>query len=109
MMNGKLPQPISDYFQAANAHNTDAVIASFAEDGLVTDESQEHRGAAIRQWSDDVNERYRPHAEVADIAEAGNQTVVTADVSGSFPGSPVRLRYNFTIKGDKISALLIEG
>ena len=31
------------------------------------------------------------------------------DVSGSFPGSPVQLRYNFTLKGDKIAALLIEG
>jgi hypothetical protein len=46
---------------------------------------------------------------VTDVAEAGGKTVVTAEVSGSFPGSPVQLRYNFTLKGEKIAALLIEG
>ena len=109
MIIAKLPEPIADYFQAANAHNTDAVVAAFAEDALVTDENREHRGAAIREWSDEVNEKYKPHAEVTDVDEADEKTVVTADVSGSFPGSPVQLRYNFKLKGDKIVALLIEG
>jgi hypothetical protein len=48
--------PMADYFQAANAHKTDAVVAAFAEDALVTDENREHRGAAIKEWSDEVNE-----------------------------------------------------
>ena len=39
-IDAKLPQPIADYFQASNAHKTDAVIAAFAEDALVTDENQ---------------------------------------------------------------------
>ena len=108
-INEKLPRPIADYFQAANAHKTDAVVAAFAEDALVTDEKREHRGPAIKEWSDEVNEKYQPHAEVTEVAEVGDKTVVTADVSGSFPGSPVQLRYNFTIKGDKIAMLLIEG
>ena len=46
---------------------------------------------------------------MTNVAEIGDKTIVTADVSGSFPGSPVQLRYNFTLKGDKIAALLIEG
>jgi ketosteroid isomerase-like protein len=108
-INAKVPQPIADYFQAANAHKTDAVIAAFAEDALVTDENREHRGAAIREWSDEVNEKYKPHAKVTNVAEVGAKTVVTAEVSGSFSGSPVQLRYNFTLKGRKIAVLLIEG
>jgi ketosteroid isomerase-like protein len=108
-INAKLPQPLADYFEAANAHKTDAVVAAFAEDALVTDENREHRGAAIQEWSDEVNEKYKPHAEVTTVAEIGDKTIVTADVSGSFPGSPVQLRYNFTLKGDKIAAPLIEG
>jgi ketosteroid isomerase-like protein len=108
--NEKLPQPIADYFQAANAHQTDAVVAAFAKDALVTDEHREHRGGtAIKEWSNEVNEKYQPHAEVTDVTEVGGKTVVTAEVSGSFPGSPVQLRYNFTLKGEKIAALLIEG
>ena len=37
----------------------------------------------------------------------GAQSLVTADVSGNFPGSPVQLRYNFILKDDKIATLLI--
>ena len=85
------------------------MVAAFAEDALVTDEKREHRGAAIKQWSDEVNEKYKPHAEVTEVAEVGDKTVVTAEVSGSFPGSPVQIRYSFTLSGEKIAALLIEG
>jgi Uncharacterized conserved protein len=108
-MNTKLPQPIANYFQAANAHNTDAVVAAFADDAIVVDESRERRGStAIKEWSEEVNEKYKPNAEVTDVAEVGDKTVVTANVSGTFPGSPVQLHYNFTLKGDKIAKLLIE-
>jgi ketosteroid isomerase-like protein len=108
-MNTKLPKPIADYFQAANAHNSDAVAAAFADDAVVVDESRERHGsAAIKEWSDEVNEKYKPHAELTDVAEVDDKTVVTAEVSGTFPGSPVQLRYNFTLKGDRIAALLIE-
>jgi hypothetical protein len=61
--NKKLPQPIANYFEAANAHQTDAVVAAFAKDALVTDEHQENRGGtAIKEWSNQVNEKYQPHA-----------------------------------------------
>src|SRR6266446_2044755 len=61
MINAELPKPIADYFQAANAHKTDVVVLAFSEDALVTDEDREHRGvAAIREWSDEVNEKYKP-------------------------------------------------
>ena len=107
-MNTKLPQPIADYFQAANSHNTNAVVAVFANDALVTDEGKQYRGTAIKEWSNKVNKEYKPTAEATDVAEIGDKTVVTAKVSGNFPGSPVQLRYNFALKGDKIATLLIE-
>src|SRR5258708_7832218 len=107
-MNTKLPQPIADYFQAANSRDTAAVVAVFTDEALVADENREYRGAAIEEWSDKVIKEYKPHAEATDVAESGDKTVVTAKVSGTFPGSPIQLRYNFTLKGDKIAALLIE-
>jgi hypothetical protein len=33
--------------------------------------------------------------------------VVTSQVSGTFPGSPIDLRYVFTVEGGKIAALEI--
>jgi hypothetical protein len=51
MINAQIPQPIADYFQAANAHKTDLVVLAFWEDALVTDENQEHRGVAMQSGS----------------------------------------------------------
>lgn len=108
-MNSKLPQPIANYFQASNAHNTDRVVGAFTDDALVIDESREYRGsAAIRAWSEEALTKYKPHAELTDVTEAGDKTVVAAKVSGTFPGSPVQLRFAFTLKGNQIGVLLIE-
>ena len=106
----KLPRIIKAFVKAKNDRDVNAVINCFASDAVVHDEGREMRGVtAIKEWSDEVNKKYKPHAEVTNVAEIGDKTIVTADVSGSFPGSPVQLRYNFTLKGDKIAALLIEG
>jgi hypothetical protein len=37
----------------------------------------------------------------------GNNVGVTAEVSGTFPGSPVLLRFNFVLDEDRISRLEI--
>jgi hypothetical protein len=34
--------------------------------------------------------------------------VLTATLTGTFPGSPLSLDFNFTMQGDKIVALLID-
>jgi hypothetical protein len=108
-MNIKLPQPIANYFQAANAQNPEGVANTFASDSVVVDESREHHGAAaIRAWNKEVNEKYQPHAEPVDLAVENETAVVTTDVSGTFDGSPVRLRFNFTLAGDRIARLQIE-
>jgi hypothetical protein len=38
-----------------------------------------------------------------------NGSIVTAQVAGTFDGSPIQLRFHFTINGDKIAALTIRG
>ena len=108
-MNTKLPQAITNYFQASNAHDTNGVIGAFSDDALVIDENREYRGsAAIRAWSEEALSKYQPHAAVTDATEAGDKIVVTAKVSGTFPASPVQLRFAFTLERDKIGALRIE-
>ena len=42
------------------------------------------------------------------VTRDGAQWVVTAGVSGNFPGSPVQLTYHFTLQEDKIARLLIK-
>jgi hypothetical protein len=39
--------------------------------------------------------------------EKGGKTIVTGRVTGTFPGSPVDLRYSFGLEGDSIASLEI--
>lgn len=103
-----LTGPVANYIEAANAHDVDAVAASFSEAAVVRDEGQSRQGiAAIRQWATDVGKKYRPTVEVLDVVQTADKTILTGRVSGDFPGSPVDLRYVFILAGGKIERLEI--
>ena len=105
-MNIDLPPIIAAFFQAFNAHDADAVTALFTRDALVVDEGHEYRRAdAIKAWIQKANASYEPRAVPTDLAHPDRNIVVTAQVSGTFPGSPAPLHYHFTLNDDKIAAL----
>ena len=105
-MNIDLPPTIAAFFQAFNAHDADAVTTLFTGDGLVADEGREYRGTdAIKAWIQKANASYKPRAVPIDLAHSDGKIVVTAQVSGTFPGSPAPLHYHFTLNDDKIAAL----
>jgi hypothetical protein len=106
-MNTDLPSVIAAFFHAHNTGQTDDFSQLFTGDALVSDEAHEYRGAAIKAWIDGAIAKYRPVAEVTDLAEMGGQTIATAQVSGTFPGSPAQIRYKFTLRGGKIVTLAI--
>ena len=108
MTNAELPAPIAGFFLAQNSGNTDGLLDLFTEDAAVSDESHTYRGEAIRTWMDAAIANFRPlHAEVVDVVSGGGSTVVTAHVSGTFPGSPIRLRFRFTLRDGRIAAVSI--
>jgi hypothetical protein len=108
MLATNLAQSVADYIAAANAQDIDAVAACFSKSAVVHDEKREHRGiAAIREWAVEVSEKYRPTVEVLDVAERDGRTIVMGRISGDFPGSPVELRYAFTMTGGRIARLEI--
>jgi ketosteroid isomerase-like protein len=103
-----LPTPISNYFAAKNAHDVDAMLSAFSDDASVRDEGRDMIGrGAIREWMDETTRKYRVTATPSGVAHADGRTIVTAQVSGSFPGSPAELHYRFTIAGEKIAKLEI--
>lgn len=104
----QLVAPIAAYVQAANAQDADAITACFTSDAVVRDEGRDRRGAKeIRAWAEEVNKNYRPIVEPLSIASQEGKIVVVGRVSGAFSGSPVRLRYLFSLKGHRIAALEI--
>jgi NAD(P)-dependent dehydrogenase (short-subunit alcohol dehydrogenase family) len=107
-MTVKLPEPIDAYFRAANGADPAAVADCFAPDGQVRDEGREHGGReAIRAWAEDTRRRYVFHAEPRSSEVAGGAHVVTAHLTGTFPGAPVDLRYAFDLNGNRIARLTI--
>ena len=103
----KLPSTLAEYFAAANTDDADRVAACFSEDAFVRDEGGEFRGRrAIRGWAEEARRKYRFHAEAIAVEEA-DRTIVTAHLTGNFPGNPVDLRYRFKLAGSQITELVI--
>ncbi|AHE55717.1 nuclear transport factor 2 family protein [Sphingomonas sanxanigenens] len=103
-----LPKPIADYFAADAAKDADGVARCFSDEAIVRDEGHAYSGRdAIRQWKTASSQKYSYTVEPVAIAMEGDRTVVTGHVAGDFPGSPVDLRYGFTLDGGKIAGLEI--
>lgn len=102
-----LPDPIADYF-AADATDGAAVAKCFTADAVVIDEKQTHRGrGAIARWKTEASAKYDYDSEPVAIDQQGDRIIVTAHLTGNFPGSPVDLRYTFTLEGSEIARLEI--
>ena len=102
-----LPPPVAAYF-AADTTGAEAVAQCFTDGAVVIDERQEYRGrTAIARWKAEASEKFRYTVDRLGAHVSGDQTTVTGRVRGDFPGSPVELRYHFTLEGDKIARLEI--
>jgi SnoaL-like domain len=107
-MNIELPPAIAAFFHATNTREFTDFLSIFTADAHVNDEANDYHGYEIAAWIDQATAETKPTATVTDITTEGEQRVVTAEVSGNFPGSPVQLHYDFKLKDDKIATLLIK-
>lgn len=104
----QLPAAIAGYFEADRQGDAEAVATLFTDEATITDEGRTRHGRdAVRAWKQDSSRTYRYTAEPFAVESTGERTIVTSRVSGDFPGSPVDLRYFFTLEDDRISALEI--
>jgi SnoaL-like domain len=103
-----LPAPIEIYFASENARDTEGADRCFAAHAIVRDEGRTIEGvAAIKAWRIEAGEKYHHTVEPLSVAERYGKTIVTARVSGNFPGSPVNLDHIFELHGDRIVSLEI--
>ena len=105
----RLPPVIQDYLDAAAAPNDDALVACFTDDAIVVDDGSTYRGVAeIGAWRKRLAAAFDFTVQVIEAVESGPSAyVVAARVSGTFPGSPVELRYQFTVVDGLIDRLEI--
>ncbi|MFC0509041.1 nuclear transport factor 2 family protein [Micromonospora costi] len=88
------PEIIRRYFALAGQPDKDAYFALFADDAVVEDEGRTYRGLEeIRAWR---REAPLVSYEITDVEDTPEGTVVTATITGDFPGSPFAgLRFRF--------------
>ena len=101
-----LPPSIAGFIAARNRRDYDAAAGAFSPAATVSDEGGIHRGrAAIRTWMEETVAKYDDRAEIVAATPDDEAWLVTARVSGSFPGSPAMLRFAFTLGADGVARL----
>ena len=107
-MNETLPSAIESYFSGKNTRDFGMAASGFSSSAVVKDEGHDHQGSeAIRTWIGATTAKYDDRAEVRAVSSDGANVDVTAEIRGKFPGSPIVLRFKFTLEDGQISRLEI--
>ncbi|MCJ8154418.1 nuclear transport factor 2 family protein [Chryseobacterium sp. SSA4.19] len=101
-----LPNIISELVKTQNEFDSAAYANCFAEDAQVFDEGKTYNGKAeIEQWIDKSNTDYK--ATMEPVAYDEKEDILSAKIAGTFPGSPLVLKFHFTIADGKIQTLKV--
>jgi hypothetical protein len=105
-MTSELPRPVQAAVDAANANDLPAFLAAFTPDGTVDDWGREFHGPdAIAGWSDKEFIGAQVSLEVTEVATAGDDVTVTAQVGGSGFNGPSN--FTFRVAGDRVARMTI--
>jgi hypothetical protein len=103
-----LPKPIALFMSSENAHDPDALADCFAPDAMVRDEGRTRTGLIeIAEWRRETGARYQHTLTPIAVAKRAGKTIVTTEMIGNFPGSPVTVAFVFRLEGDRIASLEI--
>ena len=103
-----LPKVISDLVNAQNNFDSTAYANCFSENAVVFDEGKTHNGRLdIQQWIDESNEKYKSVMKPLEYIVNGTSSILSAECSGTFPGSPITLKFHFDIIDGQIKHLKV--
>lgn len=105
-----LPKVITNLVNAQNSFDSAAYADCFSKNAIVFDEGKTHNGRNdIQQWIDESNKKYKSVMKPLQYTENGTASVLTAECSGTFPGSPITLQFHFNIADGQIQHLKVTG
>lgn len=105
-----LPKIVEDLVVAQNNFDSVAYANCFSETAVVFDEDKTHNGRKeIEHWIADANERYEATMKPVSFEEKETESLLKAEASGKFGGSPIVLSYHLEIANDLIQSLKITG
>jgi hypothetical protein len=104
----KLPNVVQALIKAQNNFDSVAYANLFSETSEVHDEGKTHKGRKeVEQWIAEANAKYKSIMEPVEYTQQGNHGVLTANVSGTFPGSPLMLKFHLEIHEGFIQSLKV--
>jgi hypothetical protein len=105
-----LPKVIEDLVNAQNSFDSVSYANCFSENAVVFDEGKTHNGRPeILDWIEESNQKYKSVMKPLECAENGTGIVLSAECSGTFPGSPITLQFHFDIADGYIQSLKVTG
>jgi ketosteroid isomerase-like protein len=105
-----LPKVIANLVTAQNEFDSAAYAQCFSETAVVFDEGKTHKGRKdIEAWIDESNKRYKSVMKPLSITESGKTSILAAECSGTFPGSPAVLKFHFELNDGLIQSLKVTG
>ncbi len=111
-MSHELTGVVAEHIRAVNAFDTDAIVATFANEAYVNDNRREIVGiAAIRRWIEKEMVGDRVTIEVREVLDHYGDTIVRGAYDGDFdktnlPKELILTNY-FSVRGGKIVSLAI--
>ena len=104
-----LPEVIKDLVNAQNNFDSSAYTNCFSETAIVFDEGKNHKGKTeIKSWIEKATKEYNAKMKPLSFKGDAEKGELKAEVSGTFPGSPLVLTYNFEFDGGYIELLKIK-
>ena len=103
-----LPPTIARFVETSNVRDVNGFVSCFAAHAVVEDDGGTHRGLdQVRAWKQKTQDANSYSIDPVRLETRNGDTILTATLTGDFPGSPVDLDYAFTLVGDAIQALRI--
>jgi hypothetical protein len=112
MIATELTGVVAEHIAAVNARDTDAIMATFAEDAYVNDARREFAGiAAIRRWVAKEMVGDKVSIEVREVLDHHGDTIVRGAYDGQFDKSSlpaeIVLSNYFGVRDGKIVSLIV--
>lgn len=103
-----LPKVVTGLIKAQNEFDALTYANLFSETAVVFDEGKTHKGRLeIERWIDHSNKNYQAVMKPLGYTENGTTSVLSAECSGTFPGSPIILKFHFDIADGQIQHLKV--
>jgi SnoaL-like domain len=103
-----LPQPIEAFVRAENSGDLNAMSDCFAPYATVREDDQYLEGiAAIMAWRARMKQKHGHTLTPISFNSSDGHATLKAELSGRFPGSPMRTNFHFTLVNDQIASLQI--